>query len=117
VLPCSRSPSVELHKSRLFPWGMAVPVIVCVFVAAYHSVFCARDLAQRAVAFHRGGRARVEDHEAGARLAGERFSAPHHVYAADLGLFGRSRLFEPLSTARTGMGGEPCQMATLAFDS
>jgi MutS domain V/MutS domain III len=37
---------------------------------------------------------------------GERFNDPHHVYAADLDLFGRGSLFELLSTARTRMGEE-----------
>ena len=48
----------------------------------------------------------MEDRWVGAGQTGERFSDPHHVYAADLDLFGRSSLFELLSTARTRMGDE-----------
>ena len=41
---------------------------------------------------------------AGVGETGERFDDPHHVYAADLDLFGESSLFQLLSTARTRMG-------------
>jgi hypothetical protein len=42
----------------------------------------------------------------GTGQTGERFNDPHHAYATDLDLFGRSGLFELLSTARTRMGEE-----------
>jgi DNA mismatch repair ATPase MutS len=58
------------------------------------------------VAFYRNGLARIEDRWAGTGQTGERFSDPHHVYAADLDLFGRGGLFELLSTARTRIGEE-----------
>jgi hypothetical protein len=38
--------------------------------------------------------------------SGARFEEPHHVYAADLDLFGTGSLFELLSVARTRMGEE-----------
>jgi hypothetical protein len=63
-------------------------------------------LKQRAVAFYERGLARIEDRWAGTGETGERFSDPHHVYAADLDLFGDASLFQLLSTARTRMGEE-----------
>jgi hypothetical protein len=99
--------SLRRHRHTLSPWWMAVPLILFVFVAAYHSrVLRARDLAERAVAFYRRGLARIEDRWRGTGEAGERFNDPHHVYAADLDLFGRGGLFELLSTARTRIGEE-----------
>ena len=97
----------SLRRHDLSPWWLAVPIVVFVCIAAYHShILRARDLAQRAVAFYRNGLARIEDRWAGTGQTGERFSDPHHVYAADLDLFGRGGLFELLSTARTRMGEE-----------
>ena len=64
------------------------------------------ELAQRAAAFYRAGLARIEDRWNGTGQTGERFDDPHHVYAADLDLFGRGSLFELLFTGRTRMGEE-----------
>ncbi len=58
------------------------------------------------MAFYHNGLARIEDRWAGTGQTGERFNDPHHVYAADLDLFGKASLFELLSTARTRMGEE-----------
>lgn len=62
--------------------------------------------AQRAAAFYRFGLARIEDRWTGMGLRGERFSDPHHVYSADLDLFGVGGLFELICLARTRMGEE-----------
>src|SRR5271168_2928363 len=98
----------ESFKQHAFsPWWTLLPLIALVGVAAYHSrVLKDRDLAQRSVAFYESGMARIEDRWPGTGQAGERFSDPRHVYAADLDLFGRGSLFELLSTARTRMGEE-----------
>ncbi len=94
-------------RHGLSPWWMVVPLILFVFIAAYHSrILRARDLAKRAIAFYHNGLARIEDRWAGTGQTGERFNDPHHVYAADLDLFGNASLFELLSTARTRMGEE-----------
>ena len=86
---------------------LGAPVAVFVGVAAYHSrVLRARELAQRSVRYYERAIARVEDRWAGSGETGERFLDPHHVYAADLDLFGEASLFELLSTARTRMGEE-----------
>jgi MutS domain V/MutS domain III len=98
----------ESFKQHVFsPWWMLLPLIAFIGVAACHSrVLRDRDLAQRAVAFYQSSMARIEDRWTGTGQEGERFSDPHHVYAADLDLFGRGSLFELLSTARTRMGEE-----------
>jgi hypothetical protein len=62
--------------------------------------------AERALRFYEARLARVDDRWIGTGQGGERFDPPHHVYAADLDLFGRGSLFELLSTARTRMGEE-----------
>jgi hypothetical protein len=94
------------HQS--FPvWWLVVPLGIFLAVGNYHSdVLRARDRARRAVAFYQNGLARIEDRWVGMGPTGEGFDDPHHVYAADLDLFGRGGLFELLCTARTRMGEE-----------
>jgi MutS domain V len=48
----------------------------------------------------------MEDRWSGTGQHGERFDDPHHVYAADLDLFGEGSLFELLCAVRTRMGEE-----------
>lgn len=87
------------------PRWLAGPVVAFAAIAFWHSrVLRARELAQRAVAFYERGLARIEDRWAGSGETGERFNDPHHVYAADLDLFGNAGLFQLLSSARTRMG-------------
>ena len=89
----------------LSPWWLAVPIAAFVGVAAYHSrILRNRELAERAAAFYKNGLARIEDRWTDVGETGERFDDPHHVYAADLDLFGKASLFQRLSTARTHMG-------------
>jgi len=96
-----------LRQHVLSLWWITLPLIAFVAIAAYHSrILRARELARRAVHFYRSGLARIEERWAGTGQTGERFADPHHVYAADLDLFGRGNLFELLSTARTRMGEE-----------
>ena len=86
-------------------WWLAVPVAAFIAIAAYHSrILRSRELAQRAVAFYKKAIARIEDRWPGSGETGDRFNHPHHVYAADLDLFGEASLFQLLSTARTRMG-------------
>lgn len=95
----------SLGKHVFSPWWMVAPLILFLFVAVLHSrILRARELAQRGAVFNRNGLARIEDRWAGTGQTGDRFSDSHHVYAADLDLFGRGSLFELLSTARTRMG-------------
>jgi hypothetical protein len=87
------------------PWWLAVPVAAFAVVAVFHAkVLRARRRALRAVEVYHRGLARIEDRWMGGGQQGERFRNAHHLYAADLDLFGTGSLFELLSTARTRMG-------------
>ena len=89
------------------PWWLAAPIAAFAGIAVYHSrIFRARELAERATSFYENALARVEDRWIGSGETGDRFDDPHHVYAADLDLFGKGSLFQLLSTARTRMGEE-----------
>jgi hypothetical protein len=86
---------------------LAVPVGAFFGAVLQHGqIKRAKTLAERAASFYRTGIARLEDRWAGAGQTGERFNDLHHVYAADLDLFGRGGLFELLFTGRTRMGEE-----------
>jgi MutS domain V len=92
-------------KHLFSPWWVIVPLGSFAALASYHSrVLRARTLAERAVGVYQRGLARIADKWGGTGPNGERFSDPHHVYAADLDLFGSGGLFELLSSARTRMG-------------
>jgi hypothetical protein len=97
----------SLWRHALSPWWIGVPPILFVLIAAIHSrTLRSRELARRGASLYQKGLARIEDRWAGAGQTGERFNDPHHVYAADVDLFGRGGLFELLSTARTRVGEE-----------
>ena len=97
----------SLQRSAFF-WGwLGIPAAGFIGIALYHSnVRRAWSRALRAAAVYRNGLARMQDRWAGSGQRGERFEDPHHVYAADLDLFGKGGLFELLCTARTRMGEE-----------
>jgi hypothetical protein len=87
-------------------WVLA-PVVAFICAVAYHAVLRRRYIKiGRAAQFYRRGIARLEDRWAGDGNRGERFADPHHVYSADLDLFGEGGLFELLCAARTRMGEE-----------
>lgn len=91
----------------LSPWWLAVPIAAFGVIAYRHSrILRSLELARRAIAFYERGLARLQDQWAGTGETGDRFNDPHHVYAADLDLFGNASLFQLLSTARTRMGEE-----------
>jgi hypothetical protein len=95
----------SFRAHSISPWWLVAPVAAFLAVASYHSrILRARELAERGAAFYEGGLARIEDRWAGSGETGERFDNPHHVYSADLDLFGKGSLFQLLSTARTRMG-------------
>jgi hypothetical protein len=97
----------SFKRHNLSPWWIILPALAFICLADYHSrILRKRDLAQRGATFYKAGLARLEHRWAGTGATGERFNDPHHVYAADLDLFGRGGLFELLSTARTRMGEE-----------
>ncbi|HUA23374.1 MAG TPA: hypothetical protein VMA54_04610 [Steroidobacteraceae bacterium] len=87
-------------------WALA-PGVAFICAVAYHAVLRRRHTQiGRAAQFYRRGVARLEDRWAGDGNRGERFADPHHVYSADLDLFGEGSLFELLCAARTRMGEE-----------
>ena len=93
-------------QSTTSPWyAWLVPLTLFVAAVIYHSrVRRARARTDRAAAHYRVGLARIEDRWSGLGNPGTELEDAHHVYAADLDLFGRGNLFELLSTARTRMG-------------
>ena len=98
---------MSLRQHLLSSLWILCPVAAFVAIAVWHSrVLRLQDLARRAVDFYDRGLARIEDHWAGTGESGERFADSHHVYSADLDLFGHASLFQLLSSARTRMGEE-----------
>jgi hypothetical protein len=95
----------SLQRHAFSPWWLLVPIAAFAGLVLYHyTINRARSRSGRAVDFYRRGLARIEDRWAGTGQDGARFDVPHHVYAADLDLFGKGSLFELLSSARTRMG-------------
>ena len=89
----------------LSAWWLLLPALAFIAVVARHAtVRRARARVQRIASFYRRGLARIEDRWTGTGSTGTRFADPHHVYSADLDLFGSGSLFQLLSTARTRMG-------------
>jgi hypothetical protein len=98
---------VSLRQHLLSALWILCPVAAFVAVALWHSrILRSQELAKRAVAFYDRGLVRIEDRWAGTGESGERFADTHHVYSADLDLFGNASLFQLLSSARTRMGEE-----------
>jgi len=64
----------------------------------------ARDMARRAIRFYQAGLARLDGSWAGKGSSGLEFLDPHHLYAADLDIFGAGSLFELLNAAQTQNG-------------
>ena len=95
--------SAQSTTSPRYAW--LVPLTLFVAAVIYHSrVRRARTRTDRAAAHYRVGLARIEDRWSGLGNPGTELEDAHHVYAADLDLFGHGNLFELLSTARTRMG-------------
>jgi hypothetical protein len=86
------------------PWLFAPIAGFAAVVLYHHRVQESRTRAQRAVAFYRAGLGRIADQWRGSRRTGERFDVQHHLYGADLDLFGPNSLYELLCGARTQMG-------------
>ncbi len=92
---------------RISGLWLLLPIAAFTALVTYHvSVRRKRAHAERAIAFYEARIARIDDRWMGTGAGGERFDTPHHVYAADVDLFGRGSLFELLSAARTRMGEE-----------
>jgi hypothetical protein len=92
---------------RISGLWLLLPIAAFTALVTYHvSIRRKRAHAERAIAFYESRLARISDRWMGTGSGGERFDTPHHVYAADVDLFGRGSLFELLSAARTRMGEE-----------
>jgi hypothetical protein len=92
-------------RPAAFDYWWIAPLALFILAVIYHSrVRSAHARAERAAVHYRAGIARIEDRWSGHGSPGTRFDDPHHVYAADLDLFGPGNLFELLSVARTRMG-------------
>jgi hypothetical protein len=92
-------------KHLLIAYWLTAPIVAYGLLTILHGrVLRAKNRANTAAEFCRGGIARIEDRWAGGGQTGERFRDANHVYAEDLDLFGRGCLFELLSTARLPMG-------------
>ena len=85
-------------------WLFAAPAAFIGLVLYHQRIRARRARTQRAVDYYRAGLARIEDRWQGSGSSGGQFEIPHHIYAADLDLFGRGGLFELLCAARTPMG-------------
>jgi hypothetical protein len=86
------------------PWLLAPGGLFFALVFFHQRVRILRAHAARAVVFYRTAleRLRGQPHDQG--VWGAQFSDPHHVYGADLDLFGKHSLYQRLCAARTPMG-------------
>ncbi len=97
----------SLFRGSFSPaWLLLGVAAFAVLVLAHQAARRSHSRAARAAQFYRRGLARIEDQWPGTGQQGLRFDDPHHVYAADLDLFGRGSLFELLCIVRTRMGEE-----------
>ncbi len=85
-------------------WLLAPGSVFLALVTQHSRVRKSHAVALRAIAYYQRGLARIEDRWSGQGPTGERFDDPHHLYAADLDLFGCGSLFQLLFTGRTRMG-------------
>jgi hypothetical protein len=87
------------------PSWLALPIAAFAAAVIMHlKVRNRRSRAQRAAAFYRAGLDRLSDQWHGSGRTGGRFDVQHHIYAADLDLFGKDSLYQLLCAARTQMG-------------
>jgi MutS domain V len=85
-------------------WTFA-PIAAFVAVLIYHGrVRESKTIAQRGALHHGQAIARLEDRWPGTGPTGTGYEPAHHLYAADLDLFGSGSLFQLLCAARTRIG-------------
>ena len=85
-------------------WSL-LPVVAFIALVVYHSrVRELKTVAQRGAVYYTQGIARLEDRWSGSGATGSAFEPSHHLYAADLDLFGAGSLFQLLCAARTHVG-------------
>ncbi|HEY3358761.1 MAG TPA: DNA mismatch repair protein MutS, partial [Polyangia bacterium] len=88
-------------------WLLAAPAALFLALIIVHAAARrARDRARRAVDYYARGLARIDEKWRGHGDPGDRFADPHHLYAADLDLFGAGSVYELLCHAGTVAGRE-----------
>jgi len=90
----------------LAPWKTLAALVglFAVIAVGHGRLINARDRARSAVQYYERGLARLRHEWPGAGDDGDRFLPAHHLYAADLDVFGRGSLFELMATCRTEAG-------------
>jgi hypothetical protein len=89
----------------LSPAWLLVPVGAFIAVVIYHSrVRESKLVAQRGATYYSEALARLDDRWPGTGASGSNYEPAHHLYAADLDLFGKGSLFQLLSAARSRIG-------------
>jgi MutS domain V len=87
------------------PLWIFLPMAGFILVVLYHYRVRARQTAAlRAATYYRLGLGRLTDRWSGHGPNGKQYEPAHHLYAADLDLFGEGSLFQLLCAARTQMG-------------
>jgi hypothetical protein len=100
--------AIAAFKAHAFSglWLLAPALAFVALIVVHDRVIRARQRTEWAARFYADGIARMEDRAPPGDGRSARFADEHHVYAADLDLFGTGSLYERLSTARTSMGEE-----------
>ncbi len=94
-----------LYQALWSAWYLLLPVGAFLLAALFHNrVLARRDQAARSVRYFERCLDRLDRKWAGVGSHGQAWLPPHHVYAADLDLFGPGNLFQWLNQARTRMG-------------
>jgi DNA mismatch repair ATPase MutS len=93
-----------IRGKLLFVWPAFPILIAAVSVRRLQQIRQSESRIWRLKRFYERSLERVKGNWAGAGFAGEEFSEPDHVYAADLNVLGEGSLFEMLCIARTSIG-------------
>ncbi|MBZ2177563.1 MAG: DNA mismatch repair protein MutS [Acidobacteria bacterium] len=94
-----------LYQALWSAWYLLLPLGTFLLTALFHNrILERRDQAARSVRYFERCLQRLDRQWAGVGSDGQAWLPPHHVYAADLDLFGPGNLFQWLNQARTRMG-------------
>ena len=86
-------------------WWLIIPLLLFLVLVLMHArVVESLERANRSVLFYERGLERLDNRWKGKGETGDRFRNPAHLYEEDLDIFGKSSLFELISTARTRAG-------------
>ena len=94
-----------LARGTPAPGWLLLPTVLFLALIVYHQrIRTRRTLAERAVSYYAQGLERLKGRRQDRDLADTRFVDEHHLYGADLDLFGAQSLYRNLCAARTPMG-------------